>query len=169
MATQHPRDVYAIALKNAHSMTAETHTVLQRQAQHAGAYPTVAQRLSLQAGTVQARLAQLETALSALGEKPSGFKDAVTSTIGAVAEIGHGLTGDAEIKDYFVAASFAGLNHVAFRSLKVSAGLAGADAPWIDAIIIEEESFGRWLYENVDQLTRDYTSRVGQGEAGKPT
>ena len=169
MTTQTPRDVYAVALKNAHSMTAETHTVLKRQAEHASAYPLIAQRLREQAMNVQARLGQLDGAISSFGETHSSFKDAVTSTIGAVAEIGHGLTGDTEIKDYFVAASFAGHNHVAFCSLKVSAGLAGADAGWIDNIISEDEAFGRWLYENVDQLTRDYTTRVAQGAVSQPT
>ena len=167
--TKSPRDVYATALKNAHAMTAETHTVLQRQADHAKNYPAVAQRLAQHATTVKARLPQIESAMSSFGETSSGFKDAVTSTIGAVAEIGHGLTGDTEMKDYFVAGSFAGLNHVAFRSLKTSAGLAGADAAWIDGFIGEEEQFGRWLYENVDTLTRDYTARVGRGDAAQPT
>lgn len=166
-----PREVYVTALKNAHSMTAETRTVLQRQAEHAKAYPDVAGRLAQQAAEVGGRLPRLEEALAGLDEKASSFKDLVTSTVGAAAEIGHAATGDTEIKDYFVAASFAALNHTAFRSLKVSAELAGegAGASWIDAVIQADEAFGRWLFDNVDRLTRDYTARVAQGEAATPT
>ena len=88
-----------------------------------------------------------------------------------MAELGHGATGDKVLKDYFVAGSFAGLSHIAFKSLKTSAELAGKaqDNAGADQAIAECEAFGRWLYDNVDQLTRDYTARVGRGDAAQPT
>lgn len=166
-----PLEVYVAALKNAHALCAEAEGVYRRQADHADDYPAIAERLRTQSQAVAAQKARLERALEAQGEAPSAFKDAVTSAVGAAAEFGHGLTGDAVIKDFFVAASFAGLSHVAFRSLKTSAELAGQaqhDAD-IDESIRECEDFGRWLYEHVDPLTRDYTARVGRGDEAQPT
>ena len=172
MATAHtPLEIYVTALKNAHSMCAEARTVYSHQAGHGTDYPAVGQRLQQQAQVTSGQMERLEQALSASGEKHSGFKDAVTSTIGSIAELGHAATGDTVIKDYFVAASFAGLTHTAFRSLKTSAELAGQaqNASDIDTAISECEVFGKWVYENVDQLTRDYTSRVGRGNEAAQT
>lgn len=170
-ATQTPMQIYVTALKNAHAMCAEAHTVYGQQAGHAADYPAIAERLQHQAQLVSGQMQRLDQALTAMGEKPSGFKDAVTSTIGAVAELGHGTTGDKVLKDYFVAGSFAGLSHIAFRSLKTSAELAGKaqDNAGADQAIAECEDFGRWLYDNVDQLTRDYAQRVGRGGEASPT
>ncbi len=172
MAAAHTAlEVYVAALKNAHAMCAEARTVYARQADHAGDYPQIGQRLDQQARVVAQHMHSIEQALAALDETPSKLKDMVTSTIGAVAELGHAVTGDTVMKDYFVAASFAGLSHVAFRSLKTSAELAGQarNAEAIDRAIEDTETFGRWIYEKVDQLTRDYTARVGRGDEAAPT
>lgn len=168
-AAHTPLEMYHDALRNAHAMCKEAQTVYRAQADHAAKYPDVAARLREQAEVTARQVSRLEQALGAQDRKASGFKDAVTSTIGAVAELGHAMTGDTVLKDYFVAASFAGLTHTAFRSLKTSADLAGQSTADIDASISECEVFGRAVYENVDQVTRDYTALVLRGGETSPT
>ena len=85
-----------------------------------------------------------------LGEKNDGFKDLVTSTVGNAAMLGHGLTGDAVLKNSFVATSYAPSSEALRPSLQ------------------EEKSFGEWMGSHIEELTRSYATKAASGEDHAP-
>lgn len=163
--SQSPHEIFVAALKNAHAMESESKQMLQRQVDRLEEYPDVKARLSRHLSAKDVQIGRLDGVLSGLGEKSSGFKDLVTSTVGAAAMLGHAFTPDEVLKNYFVNYSYANLEVASYKSLFVTAELAGESAAVepLKATLAEEQDFANWLLAHVDETTRAYTALRGQG------
>ena len=163
--TQTHHELFVTALMNAHAMESESKQMLQRQVDRLEKYPAVQARLRQQLSAKDAQIGRLDGVLSALGEKSSGFKDLVTSIVGNAAMIGHAMTPDEVLKNYFVNYSYANLEVSSYKSLFVTAELAGeaAAVESLKASVATEREFADWLDAHVEETTRAYAAVRAQG------
>jgi hypothetical protein len=76
------RDVLVVGLKNAHAMEKQALAIMGPQIERIENYPEVRQRLEQHVVETEGQITRLEGVLDQLGEKASGFKDTVLSTVG---------------------------------------------------------------------------------------
>lgn len=163
--SQTHHELFVVALKNAHAMESESKQMFQRQVDRLEKYPAVQARLRQHLAAKDTQIGRLDSVLSALSEKSSGFKDLVTSIVGNAAMIGHMATPDEVLKNYFVNYSYAHLEVASYKSLFTTAELAGEAAAVepLKASMAEEKDFADWLDAHVDETTRTYAAVRAQG------
>ncbi len=165
MADKSPHALLVTALKNTHAMAAESKQVVDRQLDRFEQYGDVRSFLQARSQTLASQVQRVEAVLGALGEKSSAFKTLVTSIVGNAAMIGHAVTGDEVLKDYFVDTAFAGMGVASYESLFIIAETAGEAAAVgsLQASMEEEKAAYDWLTSHVAPTSRTYVTLAAAG------
>lgn len=162
------RKVVVTGLQNAHAMEKQALSMMQPQINRLRKYDELRQRLREHVGETNEQIKRLEEALGALKARPSPLKDAMQSTAGSVAALGHVVTGDEALKDTFANLAFENYEIAAYESLLSAGKEADVEevlAPLKESLS-EEERMAAWVREHIPAVTSTFISlRAGPGSA----
>jgi ferritin-like metal-binding protein YciE len=159
------KTIYATALRNTRALEKQGLEPMERQLAGLKSYPDYAAVLRDHMQTTQAQLSRLDTALEAIGEKPSALKEAVTSVAGTIGTLGHAIAGDETLKDLFAGYAYQYDQIAAYRSLIVIAEAAGqsAQSPQFEKAVEEETKAAERIAALIEPVTQTYLTRATAG------
>ena len=135
------RDVFVTGLKNAHALEHQALALMDRQIEHLAQYAEVEERLRSHRGETQTQITRLERLLEALGESPSGLKDAALSLSGNLAAIAHTFAPDEILKNSFANFAFENFEAATYKALILIAQEGG----FVDAVSVLQQSLDEEL------------------------
>lgn len=162
------KSIYATALRNTRALEKQGLEQMERQLSGLESYPDYAAALRDHVQTTKAQLSRLDTALEAIGEKPSALKEAVTSVAGTVGALGHAMASDETLKNLFAGYAYQHDQIAAYRSLIVIAEAAGqsAQVPQFKSAIEEETKAAERIAELIEPVTETYLAYATAGAKG---
>lgn len=157
--------IYATALRNTRALEKQGLEQMERQLSGLESYPDYAAVLRDHVQTTQTQLSRLDTALEAIGEKPSALKEAVTSVAGTVGALGHAMAGDETLKNLFAGFAYQYDQIAAYRSLIVIAEAAGqsSQVPQFKSAVEEETKAAERIAALIEPVTQTYLSHATAG------
>lgn len=163
--TEDIKAIYATALRNTRTLEKQGLGQIERQLSGLEHYPAYAAALHFHVKTTKEQLAGLDTALDAIGEKPSTLKETVTGLAGTVGALGHAMAGDETLKNLFAGYAFQYDQIAAYRSLIVIAEAAGqsAQVPHFKSAIEEETKAAERIAALIEPVTKTYLARATAG------
>lgn len=152
------KTVYEGSLRNTHAAEHQGLTQMKGQVNTLDEYPEYKALLQRHITTTESQLDRIERALEELGTSTSAFKEAVTSTVGAIGAAGHRMAQDATLKNLYAGYAYQYEQIGAYRSLAIIADRAGyaAHRSWIDQSIGEEERAAEEVKAIIEPVTRKY-------------
>lgn len=160
---------YVGGIVNAHALEKQGHTLFGGQVERLKTYPEVEAALRQIIADTEAQLARIEELLAELGSGPSTLKELGTQAIAAAGSLGHAVMPDETMKNHFVNCGFKGIEASTYRSLATMAEATGhqAHVATFEAFMRQEQAAEERLQGMTESLTRDYLSRLAEGEAAK--
>ena len=152
------QSIYVTALRNAHALETEALQIMQRQVERLEHYPEMEQRLRSHIRETEGQQRRVAEALHALGEDRSMMKEAVMGIMGNMAALAHTVAGDEILKNTFANHAFENFEVASYKSLIAMTEAAGHSQflSGFQQTLREEEAMARFIYENVETITRKY-------------
>ncbi len=163
------QSIFITALKNTHALEQEALQIMERQIERLEKYPEMADMLRRHIGETEQQRVRIEEALHIFGEDRSMLKEAVMGFMGNMAAIAHAPAGDEILKNTFANHAFENYEIAAYKSLIAITEAAGHGKliTGFQQSLREEEQMARWIFDNVETITRKYLSLEDQGASGK--
>ena len=155
------RDFLISGLVDAHAMESQAISLTTAQADRLKHYPELENRVREHLQETEGQRNRLERCLDKLGASHSTLKDAALKLGANLAAITHSMADDEVIKNSLASFAFENFEIAAYRSLIVTAKLAG-DTEIEDicrASLAEEERMAAWIDEHLPELTKQYLVR----------
>ena len=155
------RDFLISGLVDAHAMESQAVSLTSAQADRLKHYPELESRVREHLRETEGQRDRLERCLDKLGASHSALKDAALKLGANLAALTHSMADDEVIKNSLASFAFENFEIAAYRSLIVTAQLAG-DAEVEDACrasLAEEERMAAWIDEHLPGLIRQYLLR----------
>ena len=167
MASQKARDLFIVGLRNARAMERQAEEILERQAETLVDYPDMRTKVRQHLGETREQIRRLDQCLDSLGESKSTVKDAAISFVGNMATMGHGVAGDAILKNTFADEAFEHYEIAAYKSLLTLCDRAGvtAAAQPLQTSLREEEQMAAWIDQHVGDITLQLLRNAERAEA----
>ena len=167
MASQKARDLFIVGLRNAHAMERQAEEILERQAETLVDFPDMRIKVRQHLDETREQIRRLDQCLDSLGESKSTMKDAAMSFMGNMAAMGHGMAGDAILKNTFADEAFEHYEIAAYKSLLTLCDRAGvtAAAQPLQTSLREEEQMAAWLDQHVGDITLQFLRNAERAEA----
>jgi len=168
MADDNPRELYVRALKNTHALEQQALQIMERQVERLDQYPEMEQALRRHIQETHGQRDRLEEILLGFNEKPNALKEGVLGFVGNMAALGHAPFSDEILKDTYANHAFENFEVAAYKSLLTIAEVAGeGSTAGIEQSLREEEAMARFVYENIEAITRKYAALALAGEKAK--
>lgn len=160
------QDVFVTGLKNAHGVEHQALALIDRQLDHLGNYPEVADMLRRHRAETEQQIVRLEEILDAFGTQRSLLKDMGLSLSGNMAALAHVFAPDEILKNSFANFAFENFEAASYKSLIAIAevGSFGNATSLLTRSLEEELAMAAWVDENNASLTRRYLERRAAGE-----
>ncbi len=164
-ASETVQSIFVTGLRNAHALEQEALQIMQRQVERLRHYPEMEQALHRHIAETEHQRERLLQALHSLGEDRSMLKDAVTSIMGNMAALAHTPAGDEILKNTFANHAFENYEIATYKSLIAMAETAGHTqfVAGFRQSLEEEQRFAKFIFDNVETITRKYLSLEEQG------
>jgi ferritin-like metal-binding protein YciE len=168
-ASETTQSIFIAALKNTHALEQEALQIMQRQLDRLDRYPEMADMLRRHIAETEQQRERVEEALHVFGEDRSMLKEAVMGFMGNMAALAHAPAGDEILKNTFANHAFENYEIAAYKSLIAITEAAGHGklVAGFRQSLREEEQMARWIFDNVETITRKYISLEEQGGSGK--
>jgi ferritin-like metal-binding protein YciE len=159
------QSIFVTALRNTHALETEALQIMNRQVERLERYPEMEQKLRQHIRETEDQQRRIEEALHSLGEDRSLLKEAVMGFMGNLAALAHTPAGDEILKNTFANHAFENYEIAAYKSLITITEAAGQSrfVTGFQQSLREEESMARFIYENVEAITRKYLTLEAQG------
>ena len=163
--TTDARAIYQGALVNTHAMEQQGLQQMEKQVGRLERYPDYVALLNRHIETTRGQLARLETAMSAAGTSPSGFKETVTSIAGHIGAQVHAAFQDETLKNLYAGYAYQYEQIGAYRSLIAIAEAAGetAHVAAFRQSIHEEEAAAQAVAAIIEPVTKRYVELTVSG------
>ena len=158
------QSIYVTALRNAHALETEALQIMQRQVERLEHFRRWS-RGSAPHPETEGQQRRVAEALHALGEDRSMMKEAVMGIMGNMAALAHTVAGDEILKNTFANHAFENFEVASYKSLIAMTEAAGHSQflSGFQQTLREEEAMARFIYENVETITRKYLMLEEQG------
>jgi len=159
------QSIFITALRNTHALEQEALQIMERQLERIDHYPEMADMLRRHINETEEQRRRLEEALHTFGEDRSMLKDAVLGFMGNMAAMAHAPAGDEILKNTFANHAFENYEIAAYKSLITITETAGHHQfiTSFQQSLREEEAMARWIFDNVETITRKYLMLEEQG------
>ena len=160
------QSIYVAALRNTHALEMEALQIMERQVERLERYPEMAQALRRHISETEQQRQRIEDALAALDESTSAAKEAVMGFMGNMAAIAHAPASDEILKNTFANHAFENYEIAAYKSLITITEAAGQSrfVSGFQQTLREEEAMARFIFDNVEMITRKYLSLEASGQ-----
>ncbi len=148
-------------LRDAHAMEKQAEKMLETQAGRLEHYPQLKARIEQHITETRGQLEKLEQCLSLLGTDTSAVKDIG----GKLAAFGQGMSGmmasDEVVKGNMASYAFEHFEIASYKALIQAAETVGKPeiASLCQEILKEEEAMAQWLFDHLDDTTRQFLAR----------
>lgn len=162
-------ELFKAGLRNIHATEKNCRTMTERQVQRVENYPKLKARLAQHLEETDTRIARVEQALDAVGESPSGLKDAAAAMGANMGAMMNAMAGDEVLKNSFADGAMAQFQIAAYKSLILMGEAAGE----IDSIrllqknLSNEREWAAWLEENLPATVLTHMQLRSAGEQAK--
>lgn len=155
------KDHYLDWIRDAHAMEEQAVTMLTGQAKRLEHYPALKARIEQHIHETEGQSAQLQRLLDGHGDDTSMLKDLTAKTTATMQAMGGMFASDEVVKGSMAGYTFEHMEIAAYRVL-ISTAEAIGDANGksvFEAILEEEKAMAAWLYEHLDDTTRQFLAR----------
>lgn len=169
MGIEYAKKLYVSGLKNAHAMEKQALSIMQPQVNRLTHYPEMSERLQAHISETEGQIARLDEVLGTLDENHSAVKDAMMSTLGTSAALGHVTAGDEVLKNAFANLAFENYEIAAYISLLTTARMVGdaSAVPLLEQSLDEERRMADWVAARIPAVTETFITLQDQGKSGK--
>jgi ferritin-like metal-binding protein YciE len=166
MASTDIGSIYATALRNTRALEKQGLEQMERQLSGLERYPDYAAVLRRHVETTKAQLNRLDQALAAVGESPSGLKEAITSVAGSIGAAVHSAAQDETLKNLYAGYAYQYDQVAAYRSLAIIAERAGksSDASAFRSTAEEEVKAADEIAKLIEPVTKTYLDLTLSGQ-----
>ena len=160
------QQIFVVGVQNAHALEKQAIQLLERQVERITNYPEMAQRLRQHIAETKEQEERLDRILDQLGSSRSALKDWVTQLMGNAAAVAHVPMADEILKDTFANNAFENFEIAAYKSLITITEAAGQSrfVSGFQQTLREEEAMARFIFDNVEMITRKYLSLEASGQ-----
>jgi len=169
MASNTPRDILIVGLRNAYALEGQALSTMQTVHDRLEHYPELKSALARHISETERQQSMVERCLNQLGEEPSTLKEMATRLAANLQGMAHMVAGDEVLKNLFSLFAFEHFEQAAYRSLIVIAGMANESsiAQTCREILHQEEEAGRTLGQMIEDVTNTYVERELSPETAK--
>jgi ferritin-like metal-binding protein YciE len=164
-----PRENLISWLRDAYAMEGQAISLLQAQIDRLDHYPEALPRLRQHLEETREQQATVEQCLNKLGADPSTLKEAAMKLGANMQGMMHAMASDEVLKHALGSHAFERFEAASYCALTAAAETA--DEPDIartcERIMRQEEEMGRWVWEQLPQMTRKYMQRAETGAEAK--
>ena len=153
------RDLFIVALRNAHALENQALSIMTPQVTRIDHYPELADRLRTHIDETHDQIARLDEMLAGFDTGGSWLKDTALGLTGGMAALGHSLATDEILKNSFANYAFEHFEIASYKSLLILAedGGFGSATALLEQSLREEESMAEWIDQSLPVITRRYT------------
>ncbi|QLF68948.1 ferritin-like domain-containing protein [Peteryoungia desertarenae] len=155
------RDHYIDWIRDAHAMEEQAVTMLTGQAKRLEHYPELKARIEQHIRETENQSKQLERVLDSLGDDSSTLKDLAGKTTASMQAMGGMFASDEVIKGSMAGYTFENMEMATYKVLIAAAEALGdaSNKSIFEAILEEEKAMAAWLWDHLDDTTRQYLAR----------
>ncbi len=164
-----PRDNLIGWLRDAYAMEGQAISLLETQIERLEHYPEALPRLRDHLQETREQQAAVEQCLDRLGADPSSLREAAMKLGANMQGMMHAMASDEVLKHALGSHAFERFEAACYCALAAAAEAAQEPeiARTCERIMHQEEDMGRWVWDQLPQMTRKYLERAETGAEAK--